>query len=410
MLTSAGRFAATIFGKPCGIPLEDIEVKIPELIGDKTIQHPGFKSTATMPDGSIESVTTFSYLKYKVKFYQISSSIIGDLYFHRSTNVVGLAAKVSRIHEELVEFHNSLPPELRLEKLCPTPDTPVTPETRPFILQALALQVAYDNVQILLHRPLLSQDLQDFKDNKTSEFSDDQLNLDTGVRPNAPYSRDVHQVLLSSRDHCWESAIRSSNLGRYQQCLRSARESHAAAFLGINLFTAGMVLCVIALSRPLSSQAQIAKQSVARIMVLSRFLAGRVLLSAQTNRILKDLVRLIGDKEVDVILSGSGVFENIATATAAANALKIQGPPLENSSAVRVAPPATQIHPLIDMQPQFQVNQQPAPGETAIDPGNPANFDLSGLEDLDFNNGLFTLQQGKSNMSLSFFRVFFESM
>lgn len=134
-----------------------------------------------MPGGSIESVTTFSYLKYKIKFYQISSSIIGDLYFHRSTNVVGLAAKVSRIHEELVEFHNNLPPELRLEKLCPTPDTPVTPETRPFILQALALQVAYDNVQILLHRPLLSQDLQDFKDNKASEFSDDQLNLEAGA-------------------------------------------------------------------------------------------------------------------------------------------------------------------------------------------------------------------------------------
>lgn len=352
-----------------------------------------------MPNGEVESVTTFSYVKYKVKFYQISSSIIADLYFHRSTNVIGLAAKVSRIHKELVYFHNSLPPELKLEELCPTPDTPVTPETRPFILQALALQVAYDNVQILLHRPLLSQDLQDFKEKKIFN-SEAQMNLAPGRRPSSPPSRNVHQVLLSSRDHCWESAIRSSNLGKYQQCLRSARESHAAAFLGINLFTAGMVLCVIALSRPLSSQAQVAKQAVARIMALSRFLAGRVLLSAQTNKILKDLVRLIGDKEVDVILSGSEVFENMAattTTTSTTNAVKPKDTRPDDPITEPAVPPSNQVHPLIDLQPQLPESQPPGGADPVLDPTNSGDFDLSGLEDLDFNNGLFTLQQGKSH-------------
>lgn len=397
MLTSISRFAATTFGKPCGLPLEDIEVKIPEVIGDKTVQHPHFKSTATMPDGSVEPVTTFSYVKYKLKFYQISSSIIGDLYFHRNPNVIELAAKVSRIHEELVGFHNSLPPELKLEELCSTPDEPVTPETRPFILQALALQVAYDNVQILLHRPLLSQDLQHFKDDKSS-ISDGQLNTGATGRSHSPSSRDIHQVLLSSRDHCWESAIRSSNLGNYQQCLRSARESHAAAFLGINLFTAGMVLCVIALSRPLSSQAQIAKQAVARIMALSRFLAGRVLLSAQTTKVLKDLVRLIGDKEVDAILSGSEVFENATTTTRAVPKNSMGRPKIFSAdTSAPVSAEENAVNQLMDLQSQFQVEQQQT-GSNAVapEPPNSTNFDFSGLENLDFNNGLFTLQQGKS--------------
>jgi hypothetical protein len=359
-----------------------------------------------MPDGSVEPVTTFSYLKYKLKFYQISSSIIGDLYFHRSPNVVELAAKVSRIHEELVDFHNSLPPELRLEELCPTPDEPVTPETRPFVLQALALQVAYDNVQILLHRPLLSQDMQYFKENKIST-ADSQLNSEVPSRSHSPNSRDVHQVLLSSRDHCWESAIRSSNLGKYQQCLRSARESHAAAFLGINLFTAGMVLCVIALARPLSSQAQIAKQAVARIMALSRFLAGRVLLSAQTTKVLKDLVRLIGDKEVDAILSGSEVFDNAATAPAKVSQNPGARANISSTEAVASVPAQQNaVNQLIDLQSQFQVQQQPGDADVALDPTTSNNFDFSGLENLDFNNGLFTLQQGKSSVLL--FLLFFE--
>ncbi|KAL2430692.1 hypothetical protein ABEF95_012810 [Exophiala dermatitidis] len=316
------RFASTIFGRPCGIPLNDIAVKIPENIGDTTVQHPRFRSTATMPDGTVEPVTTFSYSKYKFKLYQISSPIISDLYFHRGSNVSELAIKVSRINEELVSWFNSLPPELKLEDLFRNPAEPVTANTRPFMLQALALQIAYDNVQILLHRPLLSQDLRKFKasekpagshhdpefptaidTNTTSAGTDTDTTVKPATDTNAP---DVHRILMSSRDACWDSAIRSSKLGRYQQCLATARESHACAFLGINLFTAGMVLCVVALARPLSAQAQMAKQAVARIMALSRFLSGKALLSAQTTKILKDLVHLIGEKEIKAMLSGAG--------------------------------------------------------------------------------------------------------
>ncbi|KAJ4574282.1 hypothetical protein HRR82_006558 [Exophiala dermatitidis] len=314
------RFASTIFGRPCGIPLNDIDVKIPENIGDTTVQHPRFRSTATMPDGTVEPVTTFSYSKYKFKLYQISSPIISDLYFHRSSDVSELAIKVSRINEELVSWFNSLPPELKLEDLFRNPAEPVTANTRPFMLQALALQIAYDNVQILLHRPLLSQDLRKFKTSEKPARSHHDPEYPTAIDTNTTSAAtdtdantkldsdtpDVHQILMSSRDACWDSAIRSSKLGRYQQCLATARESHACAFLGINLFTAGMVLCVVALARPLSAQAQMAKQAVARIMALSRFLSGKALLSAQTTKILKDLVHLIGEKEIKAMLSGSG--------------------------------------------------------------------------------------------------------
>ncbi|OAP60954.1 hypothetical protein AYL99_05956 [Fonsecaea erecta] len=387
------RFAATIFGRPCGIPIGEIDIKIPENIGDTTVQHPSFRSTATMPDGTVEPVTTFAYLKYKIKLYQISSPIIGDLYFHRSSSVSELALKVYRINKELSTFFASLPPELKLEDLCRNNAEPLTANTRPFFLQALALQIAYDNVQILLHRPLLSQDLRNFKSDaatsgsQRSRYSSGQIDFGSDVKLS---HRHVHEILLASRDNCWESAIRSSKLGEYRQCLISARDSHAAAFLGINLFTAGMVLCVVALSRPLSSEAQMAKQAVARIMSLSRFLSGRALLSAQTSKILKDLIRLIGEREIKAMLSGSDTSQSMASLSgirpreAAGSSNATPGPAFgdpEYPDEVAANPTTTRID---DGSVPVTIDQF----ETTMD-----DFDFSGFENIDFNNGLLIMQQ-----------------
>lgn len=352
-----------------------------------------------MPDGMVEPVTTFAYMKYKFKLYQISSPIIGDLYFHRSSSVSELATKVHRINEELLTWFNALPPELKLEELCRNPGEPVTPSTRPFILQALALQIAYDNVQILLHRPLLSQDLRTFKNGsegiesngqdyplgRTGSYPEDQLS-----------SQDIHQILVSSRDRCFESAIRSSKLGRYHQCLVTARDSHAAAFLGINLFTAGMVLCVIALARPLSSQAQMAKQAIARIMSLSRFLSGKALLSAQTTKILNDLVRLIGEKEIKAMLSASDMVENVPIPKdLRPTELAISKEPLPEPSFGSPNYPQSANGTRTPLQIDGDLG---AAAGMNLEQMFMDNFDFSGLENMDFTNGITSLQQGRSRL------------
>lgn len=348
-----------------------------------------------MPDGTIEAVTTFSYMKYKFKLYELSSPIVDDLYFHRSPSVSALAAKVSRINKELMDWLDSIPPELRLENLCRDPNEPVTASTRPFMLQALALQVAYDNVQILLHRPLLSQDLRNFKsDSALSESNGEKYTLERSgpFNDSQRSAQDVHQILVSSRDHCWDSAIRSSRLGRYQQCLVSARESHAAAFLGINLFTAGMVLCVVALSQPLSGQAQMAKQGVSRIMVLSRFLSGKALLSAQTTKILRDLIRLIGEKEIKAMLSGPEVSGKETTSDRALPR------PTEAAASLQETHRSTvnhkdQVENVATPQPPFEADYDYSTSGFRRDTGFADNFDFSGFDNVDFNNGIVTLQQ-----------------
>ncbi|KAJ9607940.1 hypothetical protein H2200_008019 [Cladophialophora chaetospira] len=387
------RFAATIFGRPCGIPIGEIDVRTPENVGDTTVQHPAFRSTATMPDGSVESVTAFSYFKYKIKLYQISSPIIGDLYFHRSSSVSDPALKVYRIDKELSDFFSSLPPELKLDRLFQNPAEKVTAKTRQFMLQALALQIAYDNVQILLHRPLLSQDLRSYKAQRSEpdlpSYSPDQSNITHGMQLS---SQHMHQILLASRDKCWESAIRSSKLGQYHQCLVSARDSHAAAFLGINLFTAGMVLCIVALSRPLSSEAQMAKQAVSRIMSLSRFLSGKALLSAQTSKILKDLVRLIGEKEIKAMLSESEVPHNVS---ATSGSTFKEGTTTEytgTGAKFEAAGYVTDIAPS-SSNTVAQLQEGLALPVTDSAQSLMDDFDFSGFENIDFNNGLSMVQQ-----------------
>jgi hypothetical protein len=112
-----------------------------------------------MPDGIAEPVTTFTYVTFKIKLYQIASPIVADIYFHRGADLDSLATKVMSIDKQLRNWFASLPPELKLEELCHKGMKDLPKNARLFMLQALALQLAYDNVQILLHRPSLSKNI-----------------------------------------------------------------------------------------------------------------------------------------------------------------------------------------------------------------------------------------------------------
>lgn len=212
-----------------------------------------------------------------------------------------------QIDQELTTWFSNIPPELRLRDLTATNIGTLSPKNRLFILQALSLQLAYDNIQILLHRPLLTQDLRNVTPIR-DEF-DVSIPYVFPGSSNEAFDRDaispedLQKFIFTSKERCWDSAIRSSNLGKYKNYLQNARETHVAAFLGINLYTASMTLCIFALSNPISSQAQVVKQALSRILALSRFLSDRALLSAQTNQVLRNLMRLILEREMKAMLS-----------------------------------------------------------------------------------------------------------
>ncbi|KAH6699990.1 hypothetical protein BKA64DRAFT_739230 [Cadophora sp. MPI-SDFR-AT-0126] len=155
-------------------------------------------------------------------------------------------------------------------------------------LQALSLQLTYDNLVIVIHRPLLAGKGQpeDMPDGR-------------GTSPGSQFSDDVREVDFK---RCLGSALRISNLQRKQNLFYSARSSHLVSLLGMNLFTASVVLFICALSDTLSDTAQAAKHGLKRTLQMQKLLSNHASLSWQCSMVLEDLVQLTLKREMEEML------------------------------------------------------------------------------------------------------------
>lgn len=350
----------------------ECDVSMVENMPDTAARHPALSSTEIGVDGHVDSVTIFSYQRYKFKLYQIASPIIGDIYLYQGADAPTTADKIQVIHGRLRKWFTTLPPELRLEGATPQVGQPDSATATTFALQAFALQLAYDNILIVLHRPLLSYTLKQ-----------------TGTGGN-------QTARSTSRNQCWESAIRTSRLCYYEKYLHAVCGTHAAAYIGIHLFTAGMVLSVVALSNPLSSQSQEAKQALARIIRITRLMENHTTVSAQSGRILEGLVRLILNKEMSVLLperSEAGV------------GWQVEPPAPSNLGTTGLqAAPNAQSHS--DSSPGFRNSMRLDDGGGGIrnsditqslsELGEDNDLLTNGMifRDVDFNEGIRSLQEG----------------
>lgn len=290
------RFASIVYGHPCGIREGEFEVSEPRNLDDTGSQQSSSRVNS-------EAITAFTYVTCKIELYRISSPIMTELY---TQNVSHQQASriIHDVDKRLSEWREALPEEMRLDVAQASKEHPAsTALQETLMLQALALQVAYDNVLILLHRPLLHK-------SKPSEVPDrfrtpsplpsaDQ-GYRTGSTPSAGHSI-LHNTNDTSTQRCLESALRSASLCNLKHCLAVARNTHALAYFGINLFTAGMILSTVALSRPLSLAAQQAKKAIRKILITSGAFKADTPIACQTHRILGELVKLILDKELAVL-------------------------------------------------------------------------------------------------------------
>lgn len=189
------------------------------------VAHPGSWS------GSIEGADTrWLFHQSKFRLYRIMGQFIGRRRHNNRT------ATVQTIHEELTQWKRKLPNQLRIESYGDT-----LPGQEPSIphMQAISLQLEYDNLHIILHRTVAFG--QGSKIQTTPE------------------------ALFSLR-HLLEAAMRTSSLHRFPNALQGLRRTHANMHIGITLFTAGIVLCIVALSQPLSNASQRAKTGVMHII------------------------------------------------------------------------------------------------------------------------------------------------
>jgi hypothetical protein len=164
-------------------------------------------------------------------------------------------------------------------------------------MQALALQLTYDNIQIILHRSLAF--------GSGSQVSNPDRSPD-----------DLPRSALS-RKQLFESALRTSQLNEYSHVLHACGKTHAAMHVGICLFTAGVVLCAFAISEPLSATSEAAKNGVMNILRFQHDpILNEHLLSAQSVKILEDLVTVLLRSEHRVIRGDDPIISQpVAQAT-----------------------------------------------------------------------------------------------
>ena len=204
----------------------------------------------------------------------------------------------------------------------------------------------------------------------------------------------IRKAVTLSKNQCWESAIRTSELAQYESRIRAALGSYGATYMGMHLFTAGMMLSVVALADPMSDKVLDAKHALARIIRMTRGLECESILASQSSVILEELVRLILSKEMEAIL---GEKRNNPPPAAMSSKLD-HAIPLENSLMSFGEGHGIQGHTI-------NTEHSQAPG--AVDT-SPSYFTTDGndLQDqvstgdpwwdgIDLDNGISTMQQGK---------------
>ncbi len=149
-------------------------------------------------------------------------------------------------------------------------------------MQALNLQLTYDNLQIVLHRTIAFQ-------HGIERLGAGQAHIDNSM-----------QQLLAS-------AMKTSELYQNLSVLHASRRTHADMHIGISLFTAGVVLCAMCLANPMTELSAKAKMGIMHIIAMCRDATSTSphLISSQSLSILESLVKAILQRE-DALITGRG--------------------------------------------------------------------------------------------------------
>ncbi|KAE8140538.1 fungal-specific transcription factor domain-containing protein [Aspergillus pseudotamarii] len=252
------KYAAVAFGRPCSIDDSDCNIGLVTDVGEI----------------SPRQTPLLTYHQWKFRLYRIMGPFLGR---RLQTNRMDT---VKAIHDQLVTWERELPNSLRLETYKKDSSSGHPPLIQ---LAALALQLTYDNLRIILHRSVAFGVFE-------HEAGSDGKVVET-------------ESSAFSRQQLLESALRTSELYRYSHLLQASRRTHAVMHIGICLFTSGVVLCALSLMEPLSITSQKAKAGIMQIIRLQKERVSKHhVLSLQSVKILEDLVNVVLQAEQRTIL------------------------------------------------------------------------------------------------------------
>jgi hypothetical protein len=306
-------FCSMSYGYPHGIKDADCDVELLDPLATSSGQSPAtFDTTHQCP----ASLLSYKYLMSKLSV--LVKDILTDLYriSHQgapqtdnlnSRNLQNLINKVSRLDERLRKWKMEIPEALHpntnhanyasVEEM----DYDIGAsgprfEQHIYQLQALSLELAYENARILLHRPLLAYRM-----------------IPRAVSEGETPSPNPLHLSLSA---CRDAALHTSNLGESSIFLLAA-DTYAAAFIGIHTFTAGVMICILISIEPLSPQSHESKMGLRRLIQMQTHLKSRTesTLASQGLEILERLTRLVMEKELKEMLDSNSATQQSSQST-----------------------------------------------------------------------------------------------
>lgn len=261
-----------------------------------------FSEDVSFSAGSVPARVSLSPYQIQLnRVYQIASPLLENIYGIRYSHDRSLRSQmpsvVTKIDQLMQAWREDLPPHLHLDRNDDV-NLDSSMEEKMHRLQALSLQLTYDNLMIVIHRPLLAD--QGYRRSRTRTANRPQSTH--ASRGSVPAQETDGTNDVSFRQ-CLNSALRISRVQQSKRNLLAlARGTHLVSFLGMNLFTSSVVMFICALSDTLSDIAQEAKRGMARNLKTLKLLSGDGSLSMQCSVILEDLVQQIVDKEREEML------------------------------------------------------------------------------------------------------------
>lgn len=310
-LTNLTRFASITYGRPIGINEKDCNTHHPIDV----CESPYFKRT-----NLLEADLTICYSSYQRelnKLYLIASPIIETIFGMRAVGPNERPSgpqytdQITEVTEKLWVWRQRLPPHLLLD-MASDCSIDQSRTARVHQLQALSLQLTFDNLLIIFNRPLIAKQVDHLIRTQPESGHGNALSPASLTNTESPFhavheSSPLNRSHMSSTEQWWDAALRTSKVTELPRLSQLATDSHLVAFLAINLFNSAIVMAVLALSDPLSDRAQEVKRTITRIFRLQELLGKRTQLSMQSNAVLKDVIQMLLRREADAIFGESDV-------------------------------------------------------------------------------------------------------
>jgi hypothetical protein len=297
----ADTFAAAIYGRPLTIDRAFCNVSFPDECDDTEIHEP-LHSRLQALNGGIP-ITKLTFHTYKYRLYDFKTQILKKIFslrarkdFSSTNGIQKLIQSVRALDARLRTWHESLPTLLKsitpansekeilnsVQFADPQEAEQAARLIRHLFLQAITLHVTYDDILILLHRPLLEYKMSSHKDASVQS---------------APKNTDP---FIYSFNVCMAAALRISKTPADK-----LEYDMPLALICMHMFTAGVILCIPATINPFSYLAHEAKGGVVRIIRMHKRVTRQTPVAQQSCSLLEELMKVVLKRELDMVLQPS---------------------------------------------------------------------------------------------------------